>query len=151
MRDTKETPPNAARFGTRRLSNLFIAVFLAFQIGMPLRYYFGEHGYDERFSWRMFSTVRLQQCEMQISERGTNADPAFREVQVRRDVQAAWVNLLERVRMPVVEKYLERRCERQHATEVSYTRRCKDTNGSALPVQILRMDCSSRELHEASP
>jgi hypothetical protein len=151
MSDAKETPPNATRFGTRRLSNVFIAAFLAFQIAMPLRYYLGDRGYDERFSWRMFSTVRMQQCEMQISERGANGNPAFREVQVRHDIQAAWVNLLERVRMPVVEKYLERRCEQQHASEVSYTRRCTDTDGSALPVQTLRMDCSSRELREATP
>jgi hypothetical protein len=150
MSEAKETPITA-HLGTRRLSNVFIAVFLAFQIAMPLRYYLGDHGYDERFSWRMFSTVRLQQCEMQISERGVNADPVFREVQVRQDVQAAWVNLLERVRMPVVKKYLERRCERQHATEVSYTRRCTDTDGSAIPIQTLRMDCSSRELSEAPP
>jgi hypothetical protein len=152
MSDAKQTAANnSSRVGTRRLSNLFIAAFLAFQIGMPLRYYLGDRGYDERFSWRMFSTVRLQQCEMQISERGANADPAFHQVHVRRDVQAAWVNLLERVRMPVVKKYLARRCERQHATEVSYTRRCTDTDGSALPVQTLRMDCSSRELREAPP
>lgn len=151
MSDAKETPPNATRVGTRRLSNVFIAAFLAFQIAMPLRYYLGDRGYDERFSWRMFSTVRMQQCEMQISERGASGNPAFREVQVRRDIQVAWVNLLERVRMPVVEKYLARRCEQQHANEVSYTRRCTDTDGSALPVQTLRMDCSSRELREAPP
>jgi hypothetical protein len=151
MSDARETPPKAAGFGTRRLSNVFIAAFLAFQIGMPLRYYLGDRGYDERFSWRMFSTVRLQECDMQISERRTGDEKAFRDVAVRRDVQVAWVNLLERVRLPVVKKYLERRCERQQASEVRYTRRCTNTDGSALPVQTLRMDCSTRELREASP
>jgi hypothetical protein len=151
MSDPREKPSNVTGFGTRRLSNAFIAAFLMFQIGMPLRYYLGDRGYDERFSWRMFSTVRMQQCEMQISERATGGAPAFRDVQVKRDVQAAWVALLERVRMPVVAKYLERRCERQHAAEVRYTRRCTDTNGSALPVQTLSMDCATRQLREASP
>jgi hypothetical protein len=151
MSDARETPPNAAGFGTRRLSNLFVAAFLAFQIGMPLRYYLGDRGYDERFSWRMFSTVRLQECDMQISERRASGEKTFRNVAVSRDVQAAWVNLLERVRMPVVRKYLARRCERQHAERVRYTRRCTNTDGSALPAQTLEMDCRTGELHEASP
>jgi hypothetical protein len=152
MSDARQTPPEPSR--ARRLSNLFIAAFLAFQILMPLRYYLGERGYDERFSWRMFSTIRMQQCDMQISEalaRGSNGQPEFRDVRVRRDVQAAWVNLLERVRMPVVEKYLLRRCEQQEAILVRYTRRCTDTDGSALPVQTLELDCRSRELREVPP
>ena len=117
---------------------------------MPLRYYLGERGYDERFSWRMFSTIRMQQCAVQISE-SVSGSALFHDVQVRRDVQAAWVNLLERVRMPVVEKYLTRRCERQNATLVRYTRRCTDTDGTALPVRTLELDCASRELREVEP
>jgi hypothetical protein len=153
MSDARKSPPEPSRSGERRLSNLFIAAFLAFQILMPLRYYLGERGYDERFSWRMFSTIRLQQCAMQISEsvHVAGETPQFRDVQVRRDVQAAWVNLLERVRMPVVEKYLTRRCERQNATLVRYTRRCMDTDGTALPVRTLELDCASRELREVEP
>jgi hypothetical protein len=102
----------------------------------------------------MFSTIRMQQCEMQISEsvaRGDDGEAAFRDVRVRRDVQAAWVNLLERVRMPVVEKYLQRRCEQQNANLVRYTRRCRDTDGTALPVQTLELDCKSGELREVAP
>jgi hypothetical protein len=154
MSDARQTPPEPSRAAARRLSNLFIAAFLAFQILMPLRYYLGERGYDERFSWRMFSTIRMQQCEMQISEslaHSPSGQPEFRDVRVRRDVQAAWVNLLERVRMPVVEKYLLRRCEQQQARRVRYTRRCTNTDGSALPVQTLELDCTSRELREVAP
>ena len=150
MADAPETPPNAG-IGSRRLTNTFIAAFLLFQVAMPLRYYLGDRGYDERFSWRMFSTLRMQQCEMQISEALSADRSAFREVQVRRDIQVAWVNLLERVRMPVVKKYLARRCERQNASRVSYARRCIDTDGSALPVQTWLMDCASHTLREAAP
>jgi hypothetical protein len=134
----------------RRLANLFILAFLAFQVGMPLRYYLGGRGYDERFSWRMFSTLRMQQCEMQVTEASAGS-PEFKEVQVRGDLQAAWVSLLERVRRPVVEKYLRRRCERQGVVQVAYTRRCTDTDGSALPPQKLQMDCADRQLREAAP
>lgn len=134
----------------RRLSNLFIAAFLLFQVGMPLRYYLGERGYDERFSWRMFSTLRLQQCEMQVTE-ARSGNAAWKDVHVRGDVQVAWVSLLERVRKPVVEKYLQRRCERQDVAKVAYTRRCTDTDGSALPEKTLVMDCADRQLREGGP
>ena len=134
----------------RRLANLFILAFLAYQVGMPLRYYLGERGYDERFSWRMFSTLRLQQCEMQVSEAAAGSSQ-LEEVPVRSDVQVAWVSLLERVRKPVVEKYLQRRCERQRVARVVYTRSCTNTDGSALPPQTLRMDCADRVLHEGEP
>jgi hypothetical protein len=134
----------------RRLANLFILAFLAYQVGMPLRYYLGERGYDERFSWRMFSTLRLQQCEMQVSE--VNAGSAeWKDVQVQSDVQVAWVSLLERVRKPVVEKYLQRRCEQQGVERVAYSRRCTNTDGSPLPAQKLMMDCAERELREGGP
>jgi hypothetical protein len=134
----------------RRLANLFILAFLAYQVGMPLRYYLGGRGYDERFSWRMFSTLRLQQCEMQVTEASTSS-PEFTDVHVRGDVQVAWVSLLERVRKPVVEKYLQRRCERQDVAKVAYVRRCTDTDGSALPPQKLTMDCADRRLREGGP
>lgn len=152
MSDAHETRATASPLGKSRLwSNVFIAVFLAFQIAMPLRYYLGDRGYDERFSWRMFSTVRLQQCEVKVAERSGSANETFRPVQVRRDIQAAWVALLERVRMPVVEKYLKRRCEQQQVKEVSYTRQCTNTDGTPVPAQTLRMDCSTREMHEGAP
>jgi hypothetical protein len=152
MSDAAETTPSDAPADPRRrrLANGFIFAFLAFQIAMPLRYYLGDRGYDERFSWRMFSTLRLQQCQMRVSERkGTPPADAARDVKVQADVQVAWVSLLERVRMPVVEKYLARRCEKQDADEVSYTRSCTNTDGSALPPQTLVMDCAKRELREA--
>jgi hypothetical protein len=38
----------------RMLANVFIALFLAYQLAMPLRWYLGDRGFDERFSWRMF-------------------------------------------------------------------------------------------------
>ena len=128
---------------SRRVANLFIVGFLAYHVAMPLTYYLGDRGYDERFSWRMFSTLRLQQCSMKVTEA---AGSATREVAVKRDVQAAWANLLERARLPVVEKYLHRRCEQQNITHVTYTRHCRNTDGAPLPPETLVMDCASRGL-----
>lgn len=139
MSDARVTPPNSSR----RVANLFVVAFLAYHVAMPLTYYFGDRGYDERFSWRMFSTLRLQQCSMKVTEATGGTQ---REVAVRRDVQAAWASLLERARLPVVEKYLHRRCEQQDVTEVTYTRQCTNTDGSPLPLETLIMDCASRGL-----
>jgi len=151
-RDTRAQGSGAGLPRRRALANAFILAFLAFQLAMPLRYYLGDRGYDERFSWRMFSTLRLQQCSMQVAEAGESE--AFRNVAVHRDVQVAWVSLLERVRMPVVEKYLRRRCERPGIAKVSYTRRCTNTDGTPLPAQTLVMQCAAGTLRvqgEAGP
>lgn len=148
MPDAPETTPSRTSSIQRRLANLFIAAFLAFQVAMPLRYYLGGRGYDERFSWRMFSSLRLQECDVRVEEiSGGRARP----VAVQRDVQVAWVKLLERVRMPVVEKYLARRCEGSAVDEVSYTLRCTDTGGASLPARTLRLRCSDRALYGAEP
>jgi hypothetical protein len=148
MPDVPETKPSSS--SSRRLANVFIVAFLAYQIAMPLRYYLGGRGYDERFSWRMFSSLRLQQCNMRIEE-ANGSPPRLRAVSVRQDVQAAWVALLERVRMPVVEKYLARRCESAGASEVSYTRSCTDAGGLSLPTQKLIMTCADRSLRGVEP
>ena len=119
MPDAAETKPSDAPADPRRrrLANGFILVFLAFQIAMPLRYYLGDRGYDERFSWRMFSTLRLQQCQMRVNERkGAPPAHATRDVQVHADVQVAWVSLLERVRCPWWRSTWHGRCDTQAPT-----------------------------------
>jgi hypothetical protein len=148
MPDAPETTPSRVSSIQRRLANAFIVVFLAYQVAMPLRYYLGGRGYDERFSWRMFSSLRLQQCEMQVEETVAGRS---RPVSVSRDVQVAWVKLLERVRLPVVEKYLVRRCESPDVDEVSYSRRCTDTGGASVPSSTLRMRCADRSLRGVEP
>ncbi len=59
-----EAPPRR-RFG---VSDMFIACFLLAQIALPLRYYLGGRGTDERFSWRMFSSQRVEQCAVDVDE-----------------------------------------------------------------------------------
>jgi hypothetical protein len=132
--------------GRRRLSNVFIGAFLAVQIAMPLSYYLRDHDYDERFSWRMFSTLRLRDCKILVNEtpRGSNTNQA---VAIERDVQVAWLRLLERMRTSVVDKYLQRRCERQGGAieRVEFVRTCKDTDGKALPALHRTLQCGQSE------
>ena len=127
----------------RGWSNVLIAAFLLLQLALPLRYYLGGGGYDERFSWRMFSTLRMRQCKVKVSE--TIGDDR-RSVDLQKALQIAWIGMLERYRRPVVDKLLARRCAAVGARAVHYQRSCVDTDGSKLPTTHVRMDCASGAL-----
>ncbi|HEY2734430.1 MAG TPA: hypothetical protein VGI70_10625 [Polyangiales bacterium] len=137
--------PRASDPVRRRWQDGFIVLFLALQIGVPLRYYLSGRDYDERFSWRMFSTLRLRDCAVHVTElpRGARATP--HEVAIERDVHVAWLRLLERERSAVVDKDLQRRCELSEIERATYTRTCKDTDGSELPGTKRSLDCERGE------
>ena len=126
----------------RRLTNLFIAGFLALQIAVPASYYLRDRSDDERFSWRMFSTLRLRDCQVKVSEvpSGTSAP---RAVAIEQDVHVAWLRLMERMRGAVVDKYLRRRCEREAIQRVELVRSCRDTDGRALEPNVRGLDCTT--------
>jgi hypothetical protein len=137
------TPAPPAR---TRASHVLIALFLAFQVVVPLSYYWGARGYDERFSWRMFSTLRLRDCKVQVTEYvGQNA----RSVNVERDVHLAWLRLLERMRGAVIDAYLQRRCAVTDAERVLFDGTCRDTDGHALAPTRRTLDCSNGRLESA--
>jgi hypothetical protein len=133
-------PLAAEPAASRTWSNALIVLFLAFHVVMPLRYYLGGGGYDERFSWRMFSTLRMHKCQVLVEE---TIGEDTRAVDLQKAVQIAWIGMLERYRRPVVDKLLARRCEQEHARSVRYERKCVDTDGSALPVERVSRDCGS--------
>lgn len=126
--------------GSRALANALILAFLAFQVAMPLRYYLGGRGYDERFSWRMFSTLRMHSCKVQVRETVGGVE---QPLNLKKEVQVAWIGMLERYRRPVVDKLLARRCDRSEASRVVFSRSCTDTDGSALPETTVSRDCGS--------
>jgi hypothetical protein len=137
-------PSSAAQAGPgRAASNAFIAFFLLCQIAMPLRYYLGGRGDDERFSWRMFSSVRMHKCTVRVQE--VVAGHA-REVDLGHAVQIAWIGMLERNRPQVVTKLLRRRCHERDVTEARYHRSCAGSDGAALPPLELAMSCASGTL-----
>jgi hypothetical protein len=123
----------------RRRENWTIAAILAFQIAMPLSYYLSGRAYDERFSWRMFSTLRLRDCKVQVTEHLAGA--RSRNVNIERDVHVAWLRLLERARSAVIDAYLERRCQTEGVTSVDFVCHCKDTDGATLPPMERSLSC----------
>lgn len=125
-------------------SNALIAIALLYQVAMPLRYYLGERGTDERFSWRMFSTVRMQKCSVQVFETIEDDGAEKRQrVDLTKMLQIAWLGMLERYRPQVVEKVLSRRCAAPSVKHAHYVRNCSDTDGKALPELRLSRDCAS--------
>ena len=128
----------------RAWSNALIAAFLLFQIAMPLRYYLGGRGYDERFSWRMFSSVRMQRCDVRV--RDVLASGAERTVDLERELQVAWIGMLDRYRSQVVDAFLHRRCRADSVRAARYERTCTDTDGTVLPKMQVELTCASREL-----
>ncbi|MDH5674098.1 MAG: HTTM domain-containing protein [Myxococcales bacterium] len=136
--------PPVAPPANRRLANAFILLFLAYQVLMPLRYYLGEGGYDERFSWRMFSTLRLQRCSIAVTEQGGDSqDLGPRPVDLKSELHVAWINILKRYRPAVVEKFMRSRCRQADVSSVGYLRNCVDTDGATLPPLELKLDCDS--------
>ena len=126
----------------RTRQNVFICALLLLQIGLPPSYYLSGRGYDERFSWRMFSTLRLRDCKVEVTEHvpGENGTQA-RRVNVEQDVHIAWLRLLERMRTGVVDAYLKRRCEASEVQRVDFVCRCNDTDGRALPPLERSLSC----------
>jgi hypothetical protein len=129
-------------------SNALIALFLLFQLAMPLRYYLGGRGDDERFSWRMFSTVRMHKCDVRVDE---TLGGERKRVDLTRAVQIAWIAMLERNRPQVVHKLMRHRCSGAGVEQVQFERHCTDTDGSALPVLAESMRCSDGRIARGAP
>jgi hypothetical protein len=131
----------------RLWANAFIALFLAYQVAMPLRYYAGGRGLDERFSWRMFSSVRMLDCNVDIDEHFEEFGKVRqRDVNLKKEVQVAWIGLLERGRDLVIEKFMRRRCDVEGVVKVDYYLGCVAPDGAKWPAVNRHMKCSDRKL-----
>ena len=131
-----EVSPGRARV------RVFIAVVLLAQLLIPLTYYLRDNSYDERFAWRMFSGVRLQECETSVFETRGGSERAVNPYQV---LPAGWVEGLKRNRRPVVERYLGLRCQQEGVTEVRFENRCRGVDGAEVPpIEVTRL-CADGE------
>lgn len=100
---------------------VFIHLFLAVQIALPLYYYQGRRDRnDERFAWRMFSPTRMLTCQPRFfvgqPKRPVNPYGVFHE---------AWVNLARRGRLVVVEQMAARLCRENPGEPVYVDLQCR--------------------------
>ena len=127
-----------------RRALVFIHLYLAVQIALPLTYYnLRRDKYDERFAWRMFSSVRTLQCKVEVIERDKNG--AGQKVDPSRIVPGTWVKHLQRAQPRVVAHYLESRCT-PDMQQVVMTRSCRNTDTSRGPSSRWFLDCHTGEL-----
>jgi len=130
---------------SKKRVQIFLAIFVVLQLVIPLRYYFGSDPYDERFSWRMFSAVRVHRCQVGVTER---IDDQRRPVDLNRAVHRAWVTTLQRNRDNVAQKFLRARCGGESVTEVTITNNCVDPDGTRVDPIVWSRDCASGEVTE---
>ncbi len=131
-----------------RAAQLGAALWLAYHLLVPLRYYvLPDHdSYDERFSWRMFSAVRVQRCEVVVEE--TVVD-GRRRVNLQTVLPMPWIALVERNRPAVQRELLEFRCaSSNHPTIVEIRSACIEPSGEPAPPLRRTLDCTSGELTE---
>jgi hypothetical protein len=118
------------------------AVVLLVQALIPLRYYLGDDGYDERFSWRMFSAVRMHACSLSAFETRNGTE---QPVSLQRQIQVGWITTLERNREAVMERYLRWRCEQEGIEAVRLENRCRTPEGREVPLVLRALDCRTDE------
>jgi hypothetical protein len=120
--------------------SIFGILWVVFLLAIPLRYYLGDDPYDERFAWRMFSAVRVQQCTLALSEVRDGREHQLAPMEI---LPVPWVALLERNRPAVIERFLRWRCEREGTSEVRFRNTCRDASGDPLPPIERTMTCAS--------
>ena len=135
-------PPEAQRAWIRA----FFVGFLGLQLLIPATYYASPDPYDERFSWRMFSAVRVMRCQSEATE--TTADGTTRPIVLRQVIHQAWITNISRNRADVIRAFLERRCTEENVASVRLVNACIDASGERLEPLVWERDCLARETSE---
>lgn len=130
-------PPEPRRAWIRA----FVAGFLGLQLLIPATYYASPDPFDERFSWRMFSAVRVIRCRTLVSE--TTTEGSRRSVDLRRVIHQAWITNLSRNRADVIGAFLERRCEEDDVAAVTLVNQCVNVEGGRMPMLTWDRDCEA--------
>lgn len=141
-------PTEPRRTRQRRL----LLAFLAFQLIVPATYYLRDDRYDERFSWRMFSAVRLHACETSAEETRLAPDgPRTAPIDLARTLHVAWLDHLGRNRRSVIHAFLERRCRDRSVVRVRLVNACVTAEERALPPLVYARDCASGRIDDPPP
>jgi hypothetical protein len=128
----------------RIIGLVVLALWLALHVYAPLSYYLSDDVYDERFAWRMFSAVRVQDCSVDARETVSGSE---RPIALQSVLPAPWVSLLQRDRPAVVTRFLTWRCASEaHPDSVSVVHACRSASGDALPPEHHVITCSSRRI-----
>jgi hypothetical protein len=93
----------------------FIAAFVLVQLLLPLHYYVGRGDpHDERFAWRMFSPMRMTECDVAMTADGA-------PVVQQREFAEAWVETAKRGRRGVITAMAAHLCRKHEAVTARVT------------------------------
>lgn len=136
-------PPEAPR--TRSLIIAGVAVLFVIQAVVPLRYYLGDDLFDERFSWRMFSAVRVYSCDLSAFETRAGVE---RPTRLMSTIHVAWITTMRRGREAVLRRYLRWRCDQEGVEAARVVNRCTTPEGNRVPDLVRAIDCDTGDIRE---
>jgi hypothetical protein len=122
---TTAAPHRAALAWLRRRWRLvFIVAWLAVQLALPLLYYVSRRDpHDERFAWRMFSPMRMIQC-----------DPQFvlddKPIDLKTEFHEGWIDLAKRARFSILEAMGARLCAEHPGKRIELQMTCAPLGGA---------------------
>ncbi len=145
--DTPHLNPPATK--PARWVGLFILIYIALQLIIPLRYYLQASTSDERFAWRMFSYQGMHRCTAQAWE--------VIEQQGKRTIErlelpaVTHAYRLDKDRPDVIAKFMRWRLEQPGVVQVRYTILCTSPSGTTVEPRHYWMDRSEQVLREGEP
>jgi hypothetical protein len=102
----------------------FIVAFVLLQTLLPLHYYLARRDrHDERFAWRMFSPMRMVQCDPRFAD-------GDRPIALGSRFHEAWIELARRGRFVVLEAMAADLCADKAGRRVVLTMSCRHLDGT---------------------
>ena len=134
--------------GKSRILKASLTLFLGIQLYPLIAYYGGDYPWDERFSWRMFSSIRSLKCSVQAWESdpigkipcpsGSSEHLKCNQVRLSSDVHMVWINLLKRGRRSVLDHLVRRRCTKYPTRALFVSLQCPLPDQNLSPIFVQR-------------
>jgi hypothetical protein len=135
---------NAPGRTQERGKSALLWLVLLVQLAIPSSYYLVRADReDERFAWRMFSSLRFRSCRVQAFEQVAGQE---RTIALSSALHASWVGALRRGRGRVIGHFLESRCAQEGVESATLERRCRELDQRPVPMQRFVYRCQSRHL-----
>ena len=151
QRDDMDLVVPAPRGPRRLCASVFIALFLLIQAVIPATYYLSANRDDERFCWRMFSTVKVHHvihatyCTANVYQHVERSDHVVTQpVQIETMLPRVWIAALTRSQVDVIWKVFNRCCDAQSVHEVRLEVTCPKMNQFSFEPVQWAMDCDTR-------
>jgi hypothetical protein len=118
-----------------RTTTLIAVGIIAVQVWLPASYYLSDDVYDERFAWRMFSSVRMTRCDFDLYDASNGG---LQRISLTKTNHIVWSNLAKRARLSVIEKLVQIACQEREDVRVRLS--CTVPNGPTIGLCRNRAD-----------